>query len=255
MTGDGHEPRSRVLFGADPTKWSALVPVVAAIAGVLFAMIALTSKGTELRSLGRDLPTQVREVNRQVEAKTRQVAALQAQVDALAADLAPTDSALADLSRQADALGIPAGHVPVSGPAISVTLDDAPRTSNPLPDGVTADDIVVHQQDVQGVVNALWANGAEAMMIQDQRVISTSAVRCVGTTLILQGRVYSPPYSITAIGDVPGMQRGLDSDLTVSIYRQYVDALGLGYEVTTTPTLTMPGFTGALTLETALVAR
>ena len=44
------------------------------------------------------------------------------------------------------------------------------------------------------MVNALWAGGAEAMQIMDQRVISTSAVRCVGNTLILQGRVYSPPY-------------------------------------------------------------
>ena len=38
-------------------------------------------------------------------------------------------------------------------------------------------------------------------MLMDQRVISTSAVRCVGNTLILQGRVYSPPYVITAIGN------------------------------------------------------
>ena len=56
------------------------------------------------------------------------------------------------------------------------------------------------------MVNALWQGGAEAMMLQDQRVISTSAVRCVGNTLILQGRVYSPPYVITAIGDRGAMR-------------------------------------------------
>ena len=67
-----------------------------------------------------------------------------------------------------------------------------------MPAGADPDDYVIHQQDVQSVVNALWAGGAEAMMLQDQRVISTSAVRCVGNTLILQGRVYSPPYVITA---------------------------------------------------------
>ena len=60
------------------------------------------------------------------------------------------------------------------------------------------------------MVNALWAGGAEAMMLMDQRVISTSAVRCVGNTLILQGRVYSPPYVITAIGDQDGMKQALD---------------------------------------------
>lgn len=50
----------------------------------------------------------------------------------------------------------------------------------PATEGFTAEDIVVHQQDVENVVNALWAAGAEAMMLMDQRVISTSAVRCVG---------------------------------------------------------------------------
>ena len=85
---------------------------------------------------------------------------------------------------------------------MTVTLADAPRSADRvLPEGTSPDDVVVHQQDVQAVVNALWAGGAEAMQIMDQRIVSTSAVRCVGNTLILQGRVYSPPYEITAIGD------------------------------------------------------
>ena len=51
------------------------------------------------------------------------------------------------------------------------------------------------------MVNALWQGGARGIQVMDQRLISTSAVRCVGNTLILQGRVYSPPYRITAVGD------------------------------------------------------
>ena len=73
---------------------------------------------------------------------------------------------------------------------------------------MSVDDVVVHQQDVQGVVNALWRGGAEAMMVMDQRIISTSAVRCVGNTLILQGRVYSPPFTVTATGD-PALLDGM----------------------------------------------
>ena len=91
-----------------------------------------------------------------------------------------------------------------------VSLDDAHRSAASLPEALGPDDIVVHQQDVQGVVNALWAGGAEAMMIQDQRVIATSAVRCVGNTLFLQGRVYSPPYVIKAIGDTTSIKAALD---------------------------------------------
>ena len=89
-----------------------------------------------------------------------------------------------------------------------MTLADAPRSADRvLPEDASPDDLVVHQQDVQAVVNALWPGGAEAMQIMDQRVITTSAVRCVGNTLILQGRVYSPPFQITAIGDPQRLPR------------------------------------------------
>ena len=64
---------------------------------------------------------------------------------------------------------------------------------------------------MQAVVNALWAGGAEAMTIMGVRVISTSAVRCVGNTLLLHGRVYSPPFVITAIGDPSAMQQALEN--------------------------------------------
>ena len=85
-----------------------------------------------------------------------------------------------------------------------------PRSGRPgaCPGGSGPDDLVVHQQDVQAVVNALWRGGADGVQIMDQRLIATSAVRCVGNTLILQGRVYSPPYTITAVGDPDAAQPG-----------------------------------------------
>ena len=129
--------------------------------------------------------------------------------------------------------------------------DDAPLDADEIPEGFTVDDVVVHQQDVQAVVNALWAAGAEAMTIQDQRVIATSAVRCVGNTLILQGRVYSPPFTITAVGDTAELKKALDDDPTVSIYQQYVDAVGLGYEVSEDKDTRLPAFAGRTSLEHA----
>ena len=97
-----------------------------------------------------------------------------------------------------------------------------------IPPGVDPDDLVVHQQDVQSVVNALWAGGAEAMMIMDQRVLTTSAVRCIGNTLLLQGRTYSPPFVVTAIGDTAAMSAALDVEPGVQLLLQYVDKFKLG---------------------------
>ena len=88
-------------------------------------------------------------------------------------------------------------------------------------------------------------------MLQDQRVISTSAVRCVGNTLILQGRVYSPPYVIQAIGDLSAMRDALDKSEQVTIYRQYADLLGLGYDVTSKGQASFPAYAGSLSLTNA----
>ena len=89
----------------------------------------------------------------------------------------------------------------------------------------------------------------------DQRVISTSAVRCVGNTLILQGRVYSPPYVVKAIGDPSTMRAALDNSAPVTIYRQYVKLLGLGYDVKNMGTVTFPEYAGSLSLLNAKIQR
>jgi uncharacterized protein YlxW (UPF0749 family) len=234
-----------------PKGWGLLVPVAFALAGVLFATSAEVSHGTDLRSAGdTSLPDLIRAQQRQVAVSTGQVAALRRSVDSLTTPAAAGSQRVAALHRAAAALAAAAGTDAVKGPGLKVTLDDAHLAQ--IPAGFTGDDVVVHQQDVQAVVNALWAGGAEAMMLQDQRVISTSAVRCVGNTLILQGRVYSPPYTITAIGDTHTMRQALSRSPQVTIYQQYVQALGLGYDVVGRHSITMPAYAGSIELSRAV---
>ncbi len=238
-----------------PTVWSAVVPLVALLAGGLFATSAATARGTNLRSSASDLPDLIRDRTRSNAQSAREVRRLQAQVDRLSAAAAPGNTRLTQLTREAAAIGASVGTLPVEGPALRVALTDAVRPGGQVPEGFTPDDVVVHQQDVQGVVNALWSAGAEAMTLMDQRVISTSAVRCVGNTLILQGRVYSPPYVITAIGDQAQLRRALENSRAVQIYQQYVAAVGLGYEVTALQAVQMPAYAGPVRLSHAEVTR
>jgi uncharacterized protein YlxW (UPF0749 family) len=234
------------------TGWAAVVPLVAVGAGLMFATSAQTSQGSDLRSSGRsDLVDVVRAQDRVVRERAATVQQLQDEVDSLTAQAATGSAAVARLRAAAAKLAASAGTQAVTGTVLSVSLDDAKRTAASLPEPFTADDLVVHQQDVQSVVNALWAGGAEAMMLQDQRVISTSAVRCVGNTLILQGRVYSPPYVIQAIGDVSTLRAALDQNKEVKNYRQYVDLFGLGYDVTRKGQASFPAYVGSLSLSNA----
>lgn len=237
------------------SPWRVAVPLVLALAGVLMASSAATARGTDLRAERRtELADLVRERSRQTEQRVAEVGRLRAEVDRLTEDLGADDAEVREARAAANAAGAAAGTVPLTGPGLAVTLDDAPREpGTALPEGVSTDDLVVHQQDVQAVVNALWAGGARGVQVMDQRLVSTSAVRCVGNTLILQGRVYSPPFRISAVGDVAGMAAALRRSPQLVVYRQWVDAVGLGYAVEQRRTLTLPGFTGTLRLSYARV--
>lgn len=235
----GHQRRRGLPLG---------VTAVLVVAGLLFSASAIVADGDDLRTDVADLPALIAAETKDVEAKAERVTQLRAEVEELSERTG--DTRVQDLQAVADTLGFASGTQPVEGPGVEVVLDDVPR-DRPLPEGVAADLLVVHQEDVQAVVNALWAGGAEAMTLMDQRVISTSAVRCVGSTLRLQGRVYSPPYTIRAVGDTGALLRALEESRDVQIYREYVDAYGLGWSTRVLPSVEVPAFEGSLELRYA----
>lgn len=236
------------------SPWRVAVPAVFATTGLLLATSAATSRGTDLRSGRRtQLTDLIRASQNDVAALSATSTRLRAHVEALTLAQAAGDSRVGDVRSLADALAGPTGLAPVSGNEVKVSLDDAPK---PKPDaqyppGIptpTPDDLVVHQQDVQSVVNALWAGGATGLTIMGQRVISTSAVRCVGNTLLLHGVVYSPPFVIAAVGNVNGMAAALDAAPGVRLFLQYVKAYGLKYDMHVVNAVTLPGYTGPIEL-------
>lgn len=226
---------------------------VFALAGLIFWTSFDTAKGVDIRS-DDPLP----KLSDNVRAKSGRNARLEKQVAGERADidsLAGRGSGLDPAERKRlAALDKAAGTHPLTGPAVEVTLNDAPPGAVPLEPGVPdpqPNDLVIHQQDLQAVVNALWQGGAEGIRVMDQRLISTSAVRCVGNTLILQGRVYSPPYQITAVGDRARLRKALGDSPAIQNYLQYVQAYGLGWKVSTPAEVTLPGYTGSLDLHYA----
>lgn len=224
--------------------------LVCLIAGVLLGTARSYSQGEDISNRSVDLSAVVQDAEQRVQAADSLAAQLQSQIDAAGdGDVSPqVEAARADVA----ALEPAAGLVPVVGPGLQVSMSDAPRDADGnYPTGVDPDDLVVHQQDVQSVVNALWAGGAEAMMIMDQRVLTTSAVRCIGNTLLLQGRTYSPPFVVTAIGDAAGMQAALDREPGVQLLLQYVDKYKLGYDVKIVDPVELPAYEGTVRMMTA----
>ncbi|WP_028799369.1 DUF881 domain-containing protein [Streptomyces sp. 142MFCol3.1] len=230
-----------------------LTAAVFALAGLIFFTSFDTAKGTNIRS-----DTSLLKLSDLIQERSHKNAslddsngALRDEVDGLAGR--EDGSSKAEDAKLA-ALEENAGTQKLKGKAVTVTLNDAPPNATAKLPGYPEpqpDYLVIHQQDLQAVVNALWQGGAEGIKVMDQRLISTSAVRCVGNTLILQGRVYSPPYKITAVGDPEKLKNALAASPAIQNYMVYVNVYGLGWKVVEDGTVTLPGYSGTVDLHYA----
>jgi uncharacterized protein YlxW (UPF0749 family) len=236
-----------------PSGWAVLVPVVAMAAGLLFATSERTAQGTDLR--GGEVIALSGLIEQRETAYARQqqqLADLQRQVQRLTDQAASRDGAVAAVQAQGNGGALSAGLVALSGPGVEITLDDAPtRPDGVLPPGATPDTLVIHQSDVQAVVNAVWAAGADGVAIMGQRLAATSAVRCVGNVLLLEGRTYSPPFVITGIAKGAQVRARLAASPEVGLLQQAVDAYGLTFTVKDRGTVSLPAYSGSLDLQYA----
>ncbi|WP_026248886.1 DUF881 domain-containing protein [Streptomyces sp. LaPpAH-108] len=226
---------------------------VFALAGLIFFTSFDTAKGTDIRtdtSLLK-LSDLIQERSRKNKGLDESNATLRERVESLAES---DDGGSRSKNGELGGLERSAGTHELTGKAITVTLNDAPPNATAKLPGYPEpqpDYLVIHQQDLQAVVNALWHGGARGIKVMDQRLISTSAVRCVGNTLILQGRVYSPPYKITAVGDPDRLKQALADSKAIQTYMVYVNVYGLGWQVADDGDVTLPGYTGTVDLHYA----
>jgi uncharacterized protein YlxW (UPF0749 family) len=224
-------------------RWGILTPLAFTGAGVLLVTSAVNADGIDLRpTTYSDLADLAQQETGRVQRLQDDVAELNDEIDSLSEGL--DDTKVDELQEQIEALSMPAGLVPLQGPGLTVTLDDAPREMREAA-GADASNAIVHQQDIQAVANAMWAGGAEAMTIQGQRVVSTTGIKCVGNTVLLHGVTYSPPYVVSAIGDVDAMRSHLDSSPYLAAYLEAVEEYQLGWDVEEQERIQAPAFTGS----------
>ncbi|GAB4001553.1 DUF881 domain-containing protein [Nocardioides ultimimeridianus] len=239
--------------------WRVGTPLVVILSGALFATSAVDSDGTDLRP-GRysDLASVVNAEAKEYQALEVRRHQLAAEVDALTKDVSGhrVDAAQRKIARLED----PAGLVARSGRGLSITLSDAP--TEVLDAAVSADDpdlnlnrLVVHQQDIQAVVNALWSGGATAVTIAGQRVVSTTGIKCEGNAVQLQGVPYPQPYVIQAVGDPTRLLAAIDGDALVSGFR--ADAanptIDVGWDLQLEDRVTAPAYDGLIDMHYAKV--
>ena len=212
-------------------RWPLAVLMIFALTGFLFVAASVTAGGDDLRPAGGDAGSLASERADRIKERRADARHLRSDIDELSASV--SSATLKKLRARAKALEEPTGLTAVEGPGMRVTLNDAPSTLDP-PDGEDPNIMFVHQQDIQAYVNALWAGGAEAITLQGQRLISTTGIKCVGATVVLDGVPYFPPYVIEAIGNAGAMNSAINSSPATITYAQYANdpdyQLGLSIE-------------------------
>ena len=194
-----------------------------------------------------------RTVNTIEQLETEQ-SALKAEIARLRADLATFQSQAAEetdrlrrLNNELDAQRAIAGLTAVRGLGVVVTLDDSnirniPASSDP-------DAYLVHEFDVQDVANVLWLAGAEAISVNDERIVSNTSVYCVGSTVMVNTTRLSPPYTIRAIGEPGILAETLRNPSYLTSLRQRVERYGIKFQVAQSAKTTLPAYIGGFSVK------
>lgn len=227
-SGGGWRRMGRFLLGGSGSPRTLVAVLVVTMAsGGLFWLSAASARDSSA-AVDLNLVGLVRTQERIVTELDTQNRTLRDEAQSISQAAAPTPSASPTSVTQLST-------VAVAGPGVTITLKDAP--SGQIPQGATPDDLVIHQQDIEDVMNALWSGGAEAMTVQGVRITSRTVVRCIGNVILIDGTSFSPPYVISAIGDTAALTSTVNENPRIVNYKQYVTLYGLGWKMETSADL------------------
>jgi uncharacterized protein YlxW (UPF0749 family) len=230
-----------------PDRSALTLASVLATLGFLVGTAVVTGNAERQKSAPRKA-----ELVKLIDSRQSQVDDLDAAVETLREDLADAQK---DLSRAdfrdrraaetALLLAEQAGTVALVGPGLEVTLAPSDRPS-PSPEEAGA--YQIHDTDLQLVVNALWSAGAEAVAVNDSRLVATTPIRAAGGTIIVNFRPLSPPFVVTAIG---ADRASFDQSEIARRFRRWIALFGLGFNVRERASIEVPGYTGRVSISTA----
>lgn len=216
-----------------------VVMLVLLATGLLLASAAVQAR-LRAPAAARARDTLVREVEQRSRDNDRLRSELETLRTRTAADRDRVLAATADgeaLSARLAALEAAVGTAPVSGPGLRVRLDDAPtRNGN---DGLTSPSRIL-DRDLQDVINALWAAGAEAIAVNGQRVTAETAIRSAGEAILVDLRPLSPPYVVNATGDPVALETSFGASPTAARFRTYTQVYGIGFSYRRVDSLRLP---------------
>ena len=221
------------------------VAIVMLFLGMMIAVqVRTTSRLQQLSPSTRvqELTSSLREVTDERDNFKNEAQDLRQKLDEISAGKGNVSEAVQDELEKAR---IQAGITAVRGKGVQVTLNDSPKELQP---GENPNLFILHEEDLLKVVNELRAGGAEAISVNEQRLLSTSEIRCAGNVILVNTKKIAPPIVILAVGDPDTLSSGLQ--IKGGIFEQ-MKAWGLVAEVAKKDNITVPAYTGNITFSYA----
>jgi uncharacterized protein YlxW (UPF0749 family) len=226
------------------------VLVAAIVLGLLFAVgaVSLRQRDAAPSRARAELVEQIESRRASADQNARRVQSLQGEIDRFQASALGGEGGL---SGRLSSLALVSGATAVTGPGLTITLDDARAGDGGSADGDPRtqgdnDEGRVLSKDLQIVTNGLWEAGAEAMAINGQRLTARSAIRFAGEAILVNYRPLTRPYVITALGS-PDLEVNFADTAGGSYVRALEDNYGVRVTMAASERLGVPGATSLTT--------
>jgi uncharacterized protein YlxW (UPF0749 family) len=226
-------PETAERSGARRGSAALALGIAAAVLIVVIAGVQAHGRAPAAAKSRAALSAEVQRQSKAVAALTKQVDELRAATARLRNEQLQGSAAGSALASQLSSEELAAGVVPVIGPGLRVRLDDAPANGQ-------ADRNRVMDRDLQAVVNALWASGAEAVAINGQRLTGQSSIREAGEAILVDFQPVHAPYVVSAVGDPVGMEASFAQSAAAARMRSYVQLYNLGFDYARAGSLQLP---------------
>lgn len=221
-------------------------PLLAALVVVGFLLVATATVDRPTRAGAESRRDQLVEL---IETRRTEIAELDEEVASLRESVAEAQEGVAEAGNldpeEVEEVRRAAGLTPLEGPGLVVTVDD------PDP-SLTQDERVVPFQvidrDLQALTNALWAAGAEAIAVNGERLVATTAIRNGGDTITVNFRPIAPPYEVTAVGADPDQL--IRSEIVGQLER-WSERYGVGFAVEASDEVEVQAYAGGSRLRFA----
>ena len=175
-----------------------------------------------------------------LEAQLRSVRGRVAGIESLAAK---RRGELSSFTAETKKLSIMAGLTPISGDGVQIIIGDATR----VPGNGDPFNYVVHDYDLQILVNAIWGGGAKAIAINGERLTAITGIRGAGATILVNNKPIGSPYKIVAVGPVSSLIRAIRTDPDAKqLLGTYARSFNLVTQVAKGENLTVSPYRGAI---------